>query len=160
LERPARLTDPPSIGDSGPAYWMSPLIYLTVFVAVIAADQLSKRWAVRALPAVPAGAAVPGLGLARSRSPALDRLGGRGAALIWLLAGACGAALCLKAPGGGVAALGGVVAWAAAASNLGEWARGGGVVDWVRLWPRSLTNLADAALIVGSAQLAIWVAAS
>jgi lipoprotein signal peptidase len=138
---------------------MTPWNYLAVFVAVITADQLSKCWAIRVLPAVGGGWVAPGLAWTRTPSRAFERLGGRGATLVWLLAGAGGAGLCLEAPRGGIAALGGVAAWAAAASNLGEWWRRGAVVDWLRLWPRSLTNLADAVLILGSAQLAAWVAA-
>ena len=56
--------------------------------------------------------------------------------------------------------LGGIAAWAAAASNLAEWWRHGAVVDWMPLWPRSVTNIADVVLILGSAQLAVWIAAS
>lgn len=137
---------------------MAPWIYLTIFVVVIGADQLSKQWAIRKLPAV--GFADAGLGVdsTLTRSPAFESLGGIGAALLWLLAGGAGTALCLVSPGGAGAAVGGIAAWGAAASNLGEcWSRGG-VVDWVRLWPRSLTNLADAVLIVGTAQLVLWVA--
>jgi lipoprotein signal peptidase len=139
---------------------MTSLVYLAVFLAVIGTDQLSKRWAVRALPAVGPGMAAPSFGWTLTESPAFERLGGGRAALVWLLAGACGAALCLSAPGGAVAALGGVAAWAAAASNLTEWLRRGAVVDWLRLWPRSMTNFADAVLIVGTAQLLAWVIAA
>jgi lipoprotein signal peptidase len=132
--------------------------YLAVFAAVIAADQLSKRWAIRLLPAAERGWAAPGLAWSRTPSPAFELLGGRGAGLVWLLAGTGGAALCLAVPQGAVAALGGVAAWAAAGSNLAEWWRRGAVVDWVQLWPNSLTNVADAVLILGTAQLIVWVA--
>jgi lipoprotein signal peptidase len=131
--------------------------YLAVFAAVIAADQLSKRWAIGLLPAAEPGWAAPGLAWSRTPSPAFERLGGRGAGLVWLLAGTGGAALCLAVPQGAVAALGGVAAWAAAGSNLAEWWRRGAVVDWVRLWPNSLTNLADAVLLAGTAQLIVWM---
>jgi lipoprotein signal peptidase len=114
---------------------------------VIAADQLSKQWAIRSLSAL-------------TRSPPLVALGGGPAIGVWMLTGAAGAWLCVTTPGGGTAALGAVAAWAAAASNLGEWLVRGRVIDWLRLWPRSLTNLADAALIVGAAQLTIWMAVS
>jgi lipoprotein signal peptidase len=124
---------------------MAPWVYLVLFVSVIAADQLSKQWAIRSLSAL-------------TRSPPLVGLGGVPAIAVWLLAGAAGAWLCTTTPGGGIAALGGVAAWAAAGSNLGEWLVRGRVIDWLRLWPRSLTNLADAALIVGAAQLTIWMA--
>jgi len=137
---------------------MAPWVYVAVFVVVIGVDQLSKRLAIRRLSAV--GFGDPGLDWTLTRSPAFERLGGTGAALLWLLAGAAGIALCLEAPRGSVAAIGGVAAWGAAASNLGEWWRRGVVVDWVRLWPRSLTNLADVVLIVGTAQLLLWVVAA
>ena len=139
---------------------MYPWTYFAVFVAVVLADQLSKRWAVRELPAL--GAAGPGGGLAWTLSPCepFRRLGAAGAASAWLLAGAAGSALCLTVPGGEVAALGGVAAWAAGASNLGEWWRRGAVVDWLRLWPRTQVNLADAALILGSSQLLVWIGVS
>jgi len=139
---------------------MAPWVYLTTFVVVIGADQLSKRWAIRELPAVRCAGAGVGVGWTLTRSPAFESLGGLGATLLWLLAGAAGAAICLVAPGGAGAAVGGIAAWGAAASNLGECWRRGGVVDWVRLWPRSLTNLADAVLIVGTAQLILWTAAA
>jgi lipoprotein signal peptidase len=139
---------------------MAPWVYLMVFVVVIGADQLSKQWAIRRLSAVGVAGARLGFGWILTRSPAFEWLGGTGAALLWLIAGAAGAALCLVAPGGAVAAIGGIAAWGAAASNLGEWWRRGTVVDWVRLWPRSLTNLADAVLIVGTAQLVFWVVAA
>lgn len=135
-------------------------LYLGVFAAVVIVDQLSKRWAMRALPDVDGPGATARVTWTRSTSRSLERLGHRGAILLWLLSGAGGAALCLGARGGAVAALGGVAAWAAAASNLGEWRRRGVVVDWLRLWPRSSTNLADAVLILGSAQFAVGIAAS
>jgi lipoprotein signal peptidase len=136
---------------------MTLLVYLVLFVSVITADQLSKQWAIRALPAIRPGQSDSGSGWTRAPSRPLEELGGVGATVAWLIAGAGGAALCLAIPGGAYAALGGVAAWAAAASNLGEWLLRGNVVDWLPLWPRSLTNLADAALILGAAQLPIWV---
>jgi lipoprotein signal peptidase len=139
---------------------MSLGLYLALFAGVIAVDQLSKNWAVRALPVAGAPGGGGTAALMRTRAGSYERLGRRGAVAIWLLAGGAGAALCLSADGGAAAAIGGVAAWAGAASNLGEWWRHGGVVDWVRLWPRSLTNIADVALILGSAQLAASVALS
>jgi lipoprotein signal peptidase len=130
-------------------------VYLVLFVAVLTADQLSKRWAIRALPTVRQDAAEPRFGWTRTPSLALERLGRRPAALAWLLAGACGAAICLATPAGSTAALGATAAWAAAGSNLGEWWRRGSVIDWVRLWPRSHTNLADLVLIAGTTQLLV-----
>ena len=134
-------------------------LYLGVFGGIIAVDQLSKRWAMHALPVANVGAAA-GMTWTLTTSRALERLGRPAAALLWLLVGAGGAALCLGSGEGGLAALGGIAAWAAAASNLGEWWRRGAVVDWLPLWPRSVTNVADAVLILGSAQLAVWIAAS
>jgi len=138
---------------------MAPWVYVFIFLVVIGADQLSKRWAMRRLSTVAFAGAEFGFGWTLTRSPALEWLGGTGAVVLWLLAGAAGAALCLLAPGGAVAAIGGIAAWGAAASNLGEWWRRGTVVDWVRLWPRSLTNVADVVLIVGTAQLFVWIIA-
>lgn len=135
-------------------------IYVAVFMSVVTTDQISKRWAMRALPIAALSGAAPGFAWSLTRSRSFERLGTTRAVLVWVLAGACGASLCLAVPGGGGAALGGVAAWAAAASNLIEWSRHGVVVDWLRLWPRSLTNLADAVLILGSVQLLIWTAAS
>jgi lipoprotein signal peptidase len=135
-------------------------LYGGLFVAVVALDQLSKRWAVRTLPIADGPVPWTGLAWTRTTSPALERLGHRGAISLWLLVGAAGGALCLASGGGGVGALGGVAAWAAGASNIGDWWRRGAVVDWVRLWPRSLANIADAVLILGSAQLVVWIAAS
>jgi lipoprotein signal peptidase len=134
-------------------------LYLGVFGGIIAADQLSKRWAMRALPVADVGAAAR-ITWTRTTCRALERLGRPAAALLWLLVGGGGVALCLGAGEGGLAALGGIAAWAAAASNLGEWWRHGAVVDWMPLWPRSVTNIADVVLILGSAQLAVWIAAS
>jgi lipoprotein signal peptidase len=130
-------------------------IYLVLFVAVITADQLSKQWAIRALPTAGHDVAEPRFGWTQTPSPPLERLGGRLAAFVWLIAGAGGAALCVTAPEGAAAGLGGIAAWAAAASNLGEWWRRGCVVDWMRLWPRSHTNLADLVLIAGTTQLLV-----
>jgi lipoprotein signal peptidase len=139
---------------------MSLALYFGVFAGVIALDQLSKRWAMRALPVADAAGAASSVGWTRTTSRAFDRLGRGGAALLWLLVGAGGAALCIGSGAGMVAALSGIAAWAAAASNLGEWWRRGAVVDWLQLWPRSVSNFADAVLILGSVQLAVWIAAS
>src|SRR5262245_30408472 len=107
------------IGDSGITLPMTPWIYLVLFAAVILADQLSKRWALQALhPVEPSDGRA--LGWARTSSPPLERIGRGRACAIWLLAGAAGAVLCATTPGGAIAALGGVTAWAAAGSNLGE----------------------------------------
>lgn len=133
-------------------------IYLVVFAVVLVADQLSKRWAVRALPVADSAGQRLAWTLTRCRS--FERLGGRRVALIWAVAGTGGAALCLAASPRGVAAIGGVAAWAAAASNMVEWWQRGAVVDWIRLWPRSLTNLADAVLIVGTALLIVSIGAA
>jgi hypothetical protein len=139
---------------------MSLGVYLGVFAGVIAVDQLSKRWAVRALPSGDLVGSKVVSAWTRTTPPAFERLGRWGALMLWLLAGAAGAALCLEASRGAAAAVGGIAAWAAAASNIGEsWTRGG-AVDWLRLWPRSVSNVADAVLILGSAQLTIWIAVS
>jgi lipoprotein signal peptidase len=132
-------------------------VYLVLFVSVIAADQLSKGWATRVMPG--ADAAAPAIGRALTWSRA-EGLGAGVAIVVWLLAGVAGAWLCATTTGGAGAALGGIAAWAAAASNLGEWLLRGQVVDWLRLWPGSSTNLADVALLVGAAQLTIWVGVS
>jgi hypothetical protein len=130
---------------------------VAVFAAVVAVDRLTKDWALRSLPA-----GYPGMGKASwSRSaPPLGALGPRGAITAWLGVGALGAVAWADLGGGLAAALGGVAAWAAAASNLDEWRRRGAVVDWVRLWPRSTTNLADATLIAGAGVFALGLAAS
>jgi lipoprotein signal peptidase len=139
---------------------MSPALYLGVFAGVIAIDQLSKHCAMRALPVADGAGAAAGAAWTDTTAVTFERLGRPAAAILWLLVGAGGAALCLGSAGGAVAALGGTAAWAGAASNLGEWWRRGAVVDWLHLWPRSVTNVADAVLILGSAQLAVWIASS
>jgi lipoprotein signal peptidase len=147
----APLDDAVTVGLSASAYF-------ALFATVVVVDQLSKQWAIRSLPF--AGAVDPTVGSAWTRSAprSLKLLGVRRAVLLWLSCGAAGAALCLAAGAGHAAALGGIAAWAAAASNLGEWRRDGGVVDWLRLWPRSTTNVADAVLIAGSLLFALAVA--
>lgn len=144
--------------DGAVAAGLSAAAYVALFASVVVVDQLSKRWAIRSLPF--AGAADPTAGPAWTRSApsAFSLLGARLAVLLWLACGAAGGTLCLVAGGGRPAAFGGIAAWAAAASNLGEWRRDGAVVDWLRLWPRSTTNIADAVLVAGSIGFAVAVA--
>ncbi len=95
--------------------------YLAVFATVVATDQFSKRWAIRMLLAASGPVdASGGFTWTLTRCRSFERLGSHRAALIWVVVGAAGGALCLATPGGDVAALGGVAAWAAAASR--SWA--------------------------------------
>jgi signal peptidase II len=119
-------------------------LLLAVALATAALDQASKQLVTAS-----------GLRLTTNERASLLGLGERQAVHVWLAAVACLAvllALASDVPDAVAAGLGLVLG--GATSNLADRLRRGGVVDFIVVWRWPAFNLADAALVCGTAAVA------